>query len=151
MPSSGVFSGDGRFVRTGSDVVLLADDLFIGGGLIGGLFFGLAGTRGSLKTVSFLEVTTTLSLSALMEVSRVARLPPGTTLVALTILRSGLGVLSGCISFSFRLAIDGPGLGRSSLSARIMGGDASSHGPRRENVQPSSFSSFQVSSTLISP
>ena len=59
---------------------LLADDVFIGGGLIGGLFFGLAGARGILKTVFFLGVTTKLSLSALMEVSRVVGLRSGITL-----------------------------------------------------------------------
>jgi hypothetical protein len=46
------------------DLVLLAKDLFLGGGLGGKVFLGLAGGRGTLKAVSFLGVATNVSVSA---------------------------------------------------------------------------------------
>jgi len=120
--SLGVFSGAECFVRLDTGADLLLDDLLIGGGLIGGVFFGLAGTRGILKTVAFLGVTTRLSVSAFMDVSRLARLPPGITLTALTILRLITEVLSSsCISFPSRSAIESPRPGTSLLSARVVG------------------------------
>jgi hypothetical protein len=44
--------------------IVFPDDRFLGGGLMGGVFFGLAGARGTLKTVSFWGVVMKVSLSA---------------------------------------------------------------------------------------
>jgi hypothetical protein len=69
LPTSGIFSRTGSFVGIDPDAGLFADDLFLGGGLGGKVFLGLAGGRGTLKTMSFWGVTTTISLSALVGVS----------------------------------------------------------------------------------
>jgi hypothetical protein len=120
LPSLGILLGTGC-LRVGIDpgADLLADDLFLVGGLMGGLFFGLAGARGTLKMISFLGVTAKLSLFAGVDAFRVAGLSTGRGLMVLELRRLGFGVCSSGFGSPFiRLEIDGPGVGTSLLSAR---------------------------------
>jgi hypothetical protein len=64
-----ILSGTGWFEGIDPGADLFAEDLFLGGGLGGKVFLGLAGGRGTLKTVSFWGVTAKISVSALVGVS----------------------------------------------------------------------------------